>query len=130
MPRKHLHGPAAQQTEAGFIETFAAICRGNFLVVTCINMLLMTDYYLIFVTGTAHVQKTFGTSLSTAGLTSGIMVIGCLVGRFLSGNQLSTFGGNPACLRACCCLPQALAACFWWILCPCFLCSALRPDLA
>ena len=99
MPRKHLHGPAAQQTEAGFIETFAAICRGNFLVVTCINMLLMTDYYLIFVTGTAHVQKTFGTSLSTAGLTSGIMVIGCLVGRFLSGNQLSTFGGKP-CLLA------------------------------
>ncbi|WP_291444218.1 MFS transporter [Desulfovibrio sp.] len=99
MPRKHLHGPAARQTEAGFIEAFAAICRGNFLVVTCINMLLMTDYYLIFVTGTAHVQKTFGTSLSTAGLTSGIMVIGCLVGRFLSGNQLSTFGGKP-CLLA------------------------------
>ena len=99
MPRKHLHGPAARQTEAGFIEAFAAICRGNFLVVTFINMLLMTDYYLIFVTGTAHVQKTFGTSLSTAGLTSGIMVIGCLVGRFLSGNQLSTFGGKP-CLLA------------------------------
>ena len=99
MPRKHLHGPAAQQMEAGFIEAFAAICRGNFLVVTCINMLLMTDYYLIFVTGTAHVQKTFGTSLSTAGLTSGIMVIGCLVGRFLTGNQLSTFGGKP-CLLA------------------------------
>lgn len=99
MPRKHFHGPAAQQTEAGFIEAFAAICRGNFLVVTCINMLLMTDYYLIFVTGTAHVQKTFGTSLSTAGLTSGIMVIGCLVGRFLTGNQLSTFGGKP-CLLA------------------------------
>ena len=99
MPRKHLHGPAARQTEAGFIEAFAAICRGNFFVVTCINMLLMTDYYLIFVTGTAHVQKTFGTSLSTAGLTSGIMVIGCLVGRFLSGNQLSTFGGKP-CLLA------------------------------
>ena len=99
MPRKHLHGPAARQTEAGFIEAFAAICRGSFLVVTCINMLLMTDYYLIFVTGTAHVQKTFGTSLSTAGLTSGIMVIGCLVGRFLTGNQLSTFGGKP-CLLA------------------------------
>lgn len=99
MPRIHRHSPAARQTEAGFIEAFAAICRGNFLVVTCINMLLMTDYYLIFVTGTAHVQKTFGTSLSTAGLTSGIMVIGCLVGRFLSGNQLSTFGGKP-CLLA------------------------------
>ena len=90
MPMKHRRLHAAQQTDASLREALAAICRGSFLVVTCINMLLMTDYYLIFVTGTAHVQKTFGTSLSTAGLTSGIMVIGCLVGRFLTGNQLST----------------------------------------
>lgn len=99
MPMKHRRLHAAQQTDASLREALAAICRGSFLVVTCINMLLMTDYYLIFVTGTAHVQKTFGTSLSTAGLTSGIMVIGCLVGRFLTGNQLSTFGGKP-CLLA------------------------------
>ena len=95
---KHHRIRAAQQTDASLREALAAICRGSFLVVTCINMLLMTDYYLIFVTGTAHVQKTFGTSLSTAGLTSGIMVIGCLVGRFITGNQLSTFGGKPCLL--------------------------------
>ncbi len=99
MPRKRLQLPAHQQTDAGFCEALAAICRGNFLVVTCINLLLMTDYYLIFVTGTAHVQKSFGVSLSTAGLTSGIMVIGCLAGRFITGNQLSIFGGKP-CLLA------------------------------
>ena len=69
------------------------------MVVTCINLLLMTDYYLIFVTGTAHVQKTFGASLSVAGLSSGIMVIGCLVGRFVTGNQMSVLGGKP-CLLA------------------------------
>lgn len=99
MPRRRLHIPTGQQANAGFGEAIAAICRGNFLVVTCINLLLMTDYYLIFVTGTAHVQKTFGVSLSTAGLTSGIMVIGCLAGRFITGNQLSILGGRP-CLLA------------------------------
>jgi len=88
-----------QQNSASFGEALAAICRGNFMVVTCINLLLMTDYYLIFVTGTAHVQKTFGVSLSVAGLSSGIMVIGCLVGRFVTGNQMSALGGRP-CLLA------------------------------
>lgn len=79
MPKKCCRTRAARQENTGFYKAFAAICQGNFLVVTCINLLLMTDYYLIFVTGTAHVQKTFGASLSVAGLSSGIMVIGCLV---------------------------------------------------
>ena len=98
MPARHRHTCAAQQTESSFREALAAICRGNFLVVTCINLLLMTDYYLIFVTGTSYVQKTFGASLSIAGLSSGIMVIGCLVGRFVTGNNLSYLGGRPCLL--------------------------------
>ena len=57
MPMKHRRIHVAQQTDASLREALAAICRGSFLVVTAINMLLMTDYYLIFVTGTAHVQK-------------------------------------------------------------------------
>ena len=99
MPKKICRTRAIQQTNASLGEALAAICRGNFMVVTCINLLLMTDYYLIFVTGTAHVQKTFGVSLSVAGLSSGIMVIGCLVGRFVTGNQMSALGGKP-CLLA------------------------------
>lgn len=99
MPKKCCRTRAMQQNSASFGEALAAICRGNFMVVTCINLLLMTDYYLIFVTGTAHVQKTFGVSLSVAGLSSGIMVIGCLVGRFATGNQISALGGKP-CLLA------------------------------
>ena len=98
MPMKHRRLHAAQQTDASLREALAAICRGNFLVVTCINLLLMTDYYLIFVTGTAHVQKTFGVSLSMAGFSSGIMVIGCLAGRFATGNQMSAIGGKPCLL--------------------------------
>ena len=99
MPKKCCRARAMQQNNTSFAEALAAICRGNFMVVTCINLLLMTDYYLIFVTGTAHVQKTFGVSLSMAGLSSGIMVIGCLVGRFATGNQISAIGGKP-CLLA------------------------------
>ena len=99
MPKKCCRTRAMQQNSASLGEALAAICRGNFMVVTCINLLMMTDYYLIFVTGTAHVQKTFGVSLSMAGLSSGIMVIGCLVGRFVTGNQISALGGKP-CLLA------------------------------
>ena len=99
MPKNCCRTRATQQTDASFGEALAAIWRGNFVVVTCINLLLMTDYYLIFVTGTAHVQKTFGVSLSMAGLSLSIMVIGCLVGRFATGNQISAIGGKP-CLLA------------------------------
>ena len=99
MRTNRCHTRATRQNDTGFRQALTAICRGNFLVVTCINLLLMTDYYLIFVTGTAHVQKTFGVSLSLAGLSSGIMVIGCLVGRFVAGNQISAVGGRP-CLLA------------------------------
>ena len=99
MRTNRCHTRATRQNDAGFRQALTAICRGNFLVVTCINLLLMTDYYLIFVTGTAHVQQTFGASLSVAGLSSGIMVIGCLAGRFAISNQMSTLGGRP-CLLA------------------------------
>ena len=98
MPKKCCRTRAMQQNSASLGEALAAICRGNFMVVTCINLLMMTDYYLIFVTGTAHVQRTFGVSLSIAGLSSGIMVIGCLVGRFVTGNQISALGGKPCLL--------------------------------
>ena len=41
MPRRRLRAPARQQTDADFTTALAAICKGNFLVVTCINLLLM-----------------------------------------------------------------------------------------
>ncbi|QCC86895.1 MFS transporter [Desulfovibrio desulfuricans] len=99
MPIKRSRTRVAHRTDSDFCEALSAICRGNFMVVTCINLLLMTDYYLIFVTGAAYAQKTFDVSLSLAGLSSGVMVIGCLVGRFVTGNQLSSIGGRP-CLLA------------------------------
>lgn len=68
------------------------ICNRNFNVVTLINLLVMTAYYLIFVTSTAYARQAYTSSLSTAGFTAGIMVIGCLAGRFVTGNLLSFFG--------------------------------------
>lgn len=72
--------------------TLKAIFNRNFNVVAVINLLVMTAYYMIFVTGTLHVREAYEVSLSVAGLSSGIMVIGCLAGRFASGSLLSFFG--------------------------------------
>lgn len=69
-----------------------AIFNRNFNVVAVINLLIMTAYYMIFVTGTLHVREAYGVSLSVAGFSSGIMVLGCLAGRFASGSLLSLFG--------------------------------------
>ncbi len=69
-----------------------AIFNRSFNVVAVINLLVMTAYYMIFVTGTLHVREAYGASLSVAGFSSGIMVIGCVVGRFAVGSLLSFFG--------------------------------------
>ena len=83
---------AAYTANVGTWRTLREICNRNFSVVTLINLLVMTAYYLIFVTSTAYARDAFAASLSTAGFTAGIMVIGCLVGRFVTGNLLSIFG--------------------------------------
>ena len=75
-----------------WIRSLKAIFHRSFNVVAVINLLVMTAYYMIFVTGTPYVQETYGASLSVAGLSGGIMVIGCLTGRFVSGSLLSFFG--------------------------------------
>ena len=76
-------------------ESLQAIFNRNFNVVALINLLVMTAYYLTFVTSTAYARTAYEASLSSAGFTAGIMVIGCLVGRFLTGNMISLFGSCP-----------------------------------
>lgn len=65
----------------------------NFVVVTITNFLVMISYYEIFVTSALYAQERFKIPLSEAGLTLGMMVIGCLFGRFMSGNIISNVGG-------------------------------------
>ena len=74
------------------VDALKAIFNRNFTVVALINLIEMTAYYLTFVTSTAYARSIFDISLSAAGLTAGIMVIGCLVGRFVTGNLISLFG--------------------------------------
>lgn len=93
MPNRRIRGKQASNgPEAGPWDALHAICNRNFNVVTLINFLVMTAYYLIFVTTTPYARQVYAASLSTAGFTAGIMVIGCLAGRFLTGNLLSLFG--------------------------------------
>lgn len=93
MPTRHLHHITGQPHEKS-LSALKKICTRNFNIITLINLLVMSVYYLIFVSSTAYIQQKFQLSLSSAGFTSSIMVIGCLAGRFLSGNLLSFFGGR------------------------------------
>lgn len=69
-----------------------SILNRNFNVVLIINLLLMVAYFMIFISGTRYTLETYQTSLSTAGFSSSIMVIGCLIGRFTTSSLLSLFG--------------------------------------
>ena len=115
MPTHHRSRPRTQdRSTASTGEALRSIFNRNFNVVACINLLVMTAYYLMFVTSTAYARATYGASLSSAGLTAGIMVIGCLIGRFLTGNLLSLCGCR-AILFAGLLLYSASIAAFFWV---------------
>ena len=115
MPTQHRSRPRTQdRSTASTGEALRSIFNRNFNVVACINLLVMTAYYLMFVTSTAYARATYGASLSSAGLTAGIMVIGCLIGRFLTGNLLSLCGCR-AILFAGLLLYSASIAAFFWV---------------
>ena len=69
-----------------------AIFSRTFIAISLINMLGMIGYYAIFVVCTRYLMQEFGTSASTAGLATGIVVIGCLVGRFFTGSIIRDAG--------------------------------------
>lgn len=55
-----------------------AIFSRTFVAISLINMLGMIGYYAIFVVCTRYLMDGFSASASTAGLATGIVVIGCL----------------------------------------------------
>lgn len=69
-----------------------AIFSRTFIAISLINMLGMIGYYAIFVVCTRYLMQEFGTCASTAGLATGIVVIGCLVGRFFTGSIIRDAG--------------------------------------
>ena len=105
------HAPASGNGSAR--EALRAIFNRNFTVVSVVNLLVMTAYYLIFVTSATYARATYDADLSTAGLTAGIMVIGCLVGRFATGNLLSLCGCRAILLSGLLLYSLSIAAFFW-----------------
>ena len=57
----------------------------NFIAISCINLIVMTAYYLLFVVSSPYAAERFAVSPSLAGLVAGLMLIGCLIGRFFMG---------------------------------------------
>ncbi len=69
-----------------------AIFSRTFIAISLINMLGMIGYYAIFVVCTRYLMDGFSASASMAGLVTGIVVIGCLVGRFFTGSIIRDVG--------------------------------------
>ncbi|MDO5536091.1 MAG: MFS transporter [Desulfovibrionaceae bacterium] len=90
--RHHHHPHGACETTLTTGQILREICTRNFNIITLVNFLAMSVYYLVFVTSTAYARSAFGLSLSAAGLTSGMLVLGCLAGRFLTGHLISVLG--------------------------------------
>ena len=73
-------------------EALQAIFSKNFVAISLINMLGLAGYYAIFVVSTRYLAEVFHASTGMAGLATGIIVIGCLVGRFFTGSIVQTAG--------------------------------------
>lgn len=72
--------------------TFRDVFSKTFIAVSLINFLGMTGYYAIFVVMTQFAGERFGCSVAVAGLITGIVVIGCLAGRFFTGRIVNSAG--------------------------------------
>lgn len=64
----------------------------NFLIDTIVNFLIYLVYYLLMVIITVFATNTLHTSLSEAGLASGIFILGTLLARLLSGRSIEMVG--------------------------------------
>lgn len=69
-----------------------AIFTRTFVAISLINMLGLAGYYAIFVVSTRYLSEVFHASPAIAGLATGLIVIGCLVGRFFTGSIVHSAG--------------------------------------
>lgn len=66
----------------------------NFILLVSINFIIMSIFYLLMVTMASYATKSFDASPSTAGLVSGIYIIGSVIGRLLTGNIINKVGSK------------------------------------
>lgn len=64
----------------------------NFVAIALINLFIMVAYYLLFVISGPYAVEHFQASPDTAGLVAGLMVLGCMAGRFVCGNLVEKQG--------------------------------------
>jgi MFS family permease len=64
----------------------------NFVLISLINLLIMTAHYLLFVTSSQYAAHRFHASPAMGGLTAGAIVLGCLAGRFVTGALVARHG--------------------------------------
>lgn len=63
-----------------------------FVAISLINFFGMTGYYAVFVVSAKYLTEVFQTGAAVGGLAAGIVVIGCLVGRFFTGRVVYAAG--------------------------------------
>ena len=66
----------------------------NFIAVSCLNFFIMIPYYMLFVISMPYAVERFGASASVAGLVAGAMILGGLLGRFVSGRLIGIVGSR------------------------------------
>ncbi len=84
--------PGGSFRHAALNSGFAVLFTKNFVAVFLINLCVMTAYYLLFVICSPFALERFNASPSTAGLVAGLILIGCLGGRFVTGRIIGTAG--------------------------------------
>lgn len=79
-----------EETKADLVLIF----NRNFNFITIINLFVMVADYQFFITAALYAIEVFDAHLSEAGAASGSLVIGCLIGRFVTGNLISILGAK------------------------------------
>ncbi len=68
--------------------TNGTLFNRHFIAIAAINLCVMVAYYLLFVISSPYAAERFKTSPSVGGLVAGVMILGCLAGRFVTGGAL------------------------------------------
>lgn len=66
----------------------------NFIIVSCINFLVILIFYLLMVTIARYATEAFGASTSMAGLVASIYILGVLFGRLVTGRLITGWGSR------------------------------------
>jgi len=66
----------------------------DFIIIFIFNFFIMLAMFLLMVTISGYAVDEFGIATSTAGLVAGIFIVGSLLGRILTGHQLSLIGAR------------------------------------